>query len=293
MYDIALSASACLRSGTRACVAWMVSPAASDEALVLTPGGGRIGTLASGAFDGLLADVAARNLPTGRYVRHAVSEVESALCGLPAGTPVAFLVVPADQFPADLWPWLLGRQAVVITALVDDVDVTSVTVEPSSAAGDDAHAVSEPGSADAEVSAEPVVTSLVPVTRLVIAGAGPMAEALADQGRLLGWRVTAQSRPDLVAGLTATLSWLDAVVVMGHDVEASSRCLMAALDSEAGYVGALGSRAMQQSRADWLAYRDVTDLSRVRGPAGLDIHARTPAEVAVSIAAQIIAELGR
>ena len=64
--------------------------------------------------------------------------------------------------------------------------------------------------------------------------------------------------------------------------------LQVALDSDAGYIGALGSRSMQQARADWLAYRDVTDLSRVHGPAGLDIGASTPAEIAVSIAAQIV-----
>ena len=61
----------------------------------------------------------------------------------------------------------------------------------------------------------------------------------------------------------------------------------------AGYIGALGSMRMQQNRADWLAYRDVTDLSRVRGPAGLDIGARTPAEIAVSVLAQAISELSQ
>lgn len=65
MYDIALSVAACTRSGTRADVAWMVAPVVSDEALAFTPGGGRIGYLASGTFDGLLADVAARQLSRG------------------------------------------------------------------------------------------------------------------------------------------------------------------------------------------------------------------------------------
>jgi len=86
---------------------------------------------------------------------------------------------------------------------------------------------------------------------------------------------------------------MDAVVVLGHDVETSSRSLMAALDSDAGYIGSVGSASMQQSRADWLAYRDVTDLSRVHGPAGLDLGARSPAEVAVSIVAQILGERHR
>jgi len=50
----------------------------------------------------------------------------------------------------------------------------------------------------------------------------------------------------------------------------------------------VGSRKMQGDRADWLAYRGVTDLSRVHGPAGLDIGAATPGEIAVSIAAEAI-----
>jgi xanthine dehydrogenase accessory factor len=94
----------------------------------------------------------------------------------------------------------------------------------------------------------------------------------------------------MVAGLAASLSPLDAIVVMGHDVETSSRCLLAALEGDAGYIGALGSPAMQEARADWLAYRDVTDLSRVHGPAGLPLGGRTPAEVAVSIVAEILDE---
>jgi len=67
---------------------------------------------------------------------------------------------------------------------------------------------------------------------------------------------------------------------------------MAALDSEAGYIGALGARRMQENRADWLAYRGVTDLTRLHGPAGIDIGAETAAEIAVSILAEAIAESG-
>ena len=65
---------------------------------------------------------------------------------------------------------------------------------------------------------------------------------------------------------------------------------MAALESDVGYIGALGARRMQENRADWLAYRGVTDLTRIHGPAGLDIGADTPAEIAVSILAEAIAE---
>jgi len=78
---------------------------------------------------------------------------------------------------------------------------------------------------------------------------------------------------------------------MGHDVESSSRALASALESRAGYIGALGSMKMQESRADWLAFREITDLSRVHGPAGINIGAKTPGEIALSVLAEAVAVL--
>lgn len=277
MYDIALSVAACVRSGTRADVAWMLAPTVSDDALAFTPGGGRIGSLAGGAFDGVLADAAARQLPTGRMVEHTVNPVESAMSGLTEGSVVTFLVVPADQVPVGAWQRLLDHEPVRLIASVDDTEVRSIALGESSP--------TQPGiTRDGDI----ITSDFAPIPRLIVAGQGPIAQALAAQGALLGWKVAVESRPDLVQGLTASLSWLDAVVVLGHEVEPSSRCLMAALESDAGYIGAVGSRQMQQQRADWLAYRDVTDLSRVHGPAGLEIGAGTPAEIAVAIVAQIL-----
>ena len=277
MYDIALSVAACVRSGTRADVAWMLAPTVSDDALAFTPGGGRIGSLAGGAFDGVLADAAARQLPTGRLVEHTVNPVESAMSGLAEGSVVTFLVVPADQVPVGAWQRLLDHEPVRLVASLDDTEVHSIALDDASP--------TQPGvTRDGDV----VTSDFAPIPRLIVAGQGPIAHALAAQGALLGWKVAMESRPDLVQGLTASLSWLDAVVVLGHEVEPSSRCLMAALESDAGYIGAVGSRQMQQQRTDWLAYRDVTDLSRVHGPAGLEIGAGTPAEIAVAIVAQIL-----
>jgi xanthine dehydrogenase accessory factor len=280
MYDVALSVSACARSGTRADVAWMIAPVISNDAVAFTPGGGRVGQLAGGAFDGLLADVASRHLSRGRRIAHTVTAIEAALSGLAEGTAVEFLLVPADQLPSDIWPVLLAHRPVTIDASIDGDEVVDVRI-------DEARDASGPA-----VDAAPteVRTVFAPIPRLVVAGGGPFADALAAQGRLLGWKVAVESRPEMVAGMTATLSDLDAVVVMGHEVEPSSRCLMAALESEAGYIGALGSAAMQQARADWLAYQEFTDISRVHGPAGLPLGGRSPAEVAVAIVAEILDE---
>jgi xanthine dehydrogenase accessory factor len=267
----------------------MLAPVMSDDALAFTPGGGRIGQVMGGAFDGMLSDVAERRLSAGRRVRHSVNVIESAICGLEVGTQVEFLVVPAEQFPAEIWPRLLDREAVTFTASLDDDVVTSIRL----ASGVE-HEATTPGPQDHSavfVADSEVTVVLAPVTRLVIAGPGPIAEALAAQGNLLGWKTTIDGRPGMVAGLAASLSPIDGIVVMGHDIEMSSTCLMYALESDAGYIGALGSPSMQVSRADWLAMRDVTDLSRVHGPAGLQIGSQGPAEIAVSIAAQMIAAL--
>lgn len=290
MYDVALSVSACARSGTRADVAWMIAPLASNEAVAFTPGGGRVGQLAGGAFDGLLADVAARRLSTGRLIRHEVTAIEAPLAGMAVGTPVEFLIVPAEQLPSDIWPMLLVHRPVGILADVQDGEVTSLDVATSETSDGRLADLLRAGDPAAEADAGVVRTVFAPIPRLIIAGGGPFAEALAAQGRLLGWQVAAETRPEMVAGLAASLSELDAIVVMGHDVETSSRCLLAALEGDAGYIGALGSPAMQEARADWLAYRDVTDLSRVHGPAGLPLGGRSPAEVAVSIVAEILDE---
>lgn len=292
MYEIALSVAACVRSGTRADVAWMVAPSVSDEALAFTPGGGRIGGLAHGAFDGLLADAAARQLSTGRRIAHTVTDLESQVSGIPAGTPAEFLVVPAEQIAPEAWPLLLERAALAVTASLDGDEVTSVAVTAEENASGPEREAMTAGRPTAIVDERGITTVVTPVPRLVVAGQGPIADAVAAQGRMLGWKVAVDGRPAMVAGLTATLSPMDAVVVMGHDVESSSTCLMAALESDAGYIGALGSHSMQQSRADWLAMREITDVSRVHGPAGLDIGAGSPAEIAVSIAAQIIAGRG-
>jgi xanthine dehydrogenase accessory factor len=79
------------------------------------------------------------------------------------------------------------------------------------------------------------------------------------------------------------------VVVISHDAEIAGRALMAVLSGGAGYIGALGSRRTQQARAKWLAEHGVTELDRIHGPAGLDVGADTPAEIAVSIVAEALA----
>ena len=229
-----------------------------------------------------------------RLVDVEVSEVEALISGAPKGARATLAVVPADQLPGHLWAALLERRRVCLDAVLSGRQIVSVRAfhddDPSFMEGSDEQVVTMLGAAasTSEVTADRAVTALVPVTRLAISGGGPFADALEHAARLLGWQVQRAGNPETASGLMVGLSPLDAAVVMGHDVEQSSRNLMAALDSGAGYIGALGSRKMQDDRAQWLAYRDVTDLARVNGPAGLNIKASTPAEIAVSVLAEAI-----
>jgi xanthine dehydrogenase accessory factor len=84
-----------------------------------------------------------------------------------------------------------------------------------------------------------------------------------------------------------------AIVTLTHDPKIDDPALTAALRSDAFYIGALGSRKTHASRCQRLAEAGFTptDLARIHGPVGLNIGALSPAEIAVSILAQITATL--
>jgi xanthine dehydrogenase accessory factor len=83
----------------------------------------------------------------------------------------------------------------------------------------------------------------------------------------------------------------DAVLVFTHDSKFDEPALAAALETDAGYIGALGSRRTQERRAERLrdAGLDADQIGRIHAPCGLDIGARTPSETAVSILAEVVA----
>lgn len=84
-----------------------------------------------------------------------------------------------------------------------------------------------------------------------------------------------------------------AVVTLTHDAKLDEPALMAALATPAFYIGALGSRRTHAKRLARLRDQgvDEPDLARIRAPVGLDIGARTPAEIAVAIIAELVAHL--
>ena len=298
MYSIALSVAACLRARTRVDVAWVVDAQGlgaveRSDALAITPGGGRIGSLFSGAIDGQLSDLAGRQSATGRVVGIDVSSIDANAAGLPTGGHVRCVLTPASELPEDLWQHMMDREPICLVSHRNADVITATTLFTSDTITDAGAEIADlfsRGTSSVVAKGDTVVTVLWPITRLVIAGAGPMADALRDAAALLGWQTIVATDASTASGLIAGLSAMDNLVVMSHELETAGSALVAALASEVGYIGALGSRKMQQTRADWLAYRGITDLDRIHGPAGLDIGAKTPAEVAVAILAEALAE---
>jgi xanthine dehydrogenase accessory factor len=90
---------------------------------------------------------------------------------------------------------------------------------------------------------------------------------------------------------TAPVDPRTVICVLTHDPKFDVPVLVQALKTEAGYIGAMGSRRTHNNRTARLKEEGVTeeDLSRIASPIGLDIGARTPEETAVAIAAEIIA----
>lgn len=295
-----MTVAACLKADTRADVAWLVDaddiPVSNwSNTVVFTPGGGKTGSLLGGSLDGKLAEVTGR-LTTGRLVDLEFTQVDALITGLDSTGSARCIVAPADTLPTELWALAASRErfCLVLDLAGDDVTATSVYAPQTISEADaEVQDVFARGPAGSTVAHDRVISVFVAMPQMVIIGGGPIAEALRELSPLLGWQAHVAAERDTATGLIAPLSRRDMVVIAAHDLELAGSGLAAALESGCGYIGSVGSMKMQADRADWLAYRGVTELARIHGPAGLDIGAESPGEVAVAIAAEAIAEVRR
>jgi xanthine dehydrogenase accessory factor len=170
----------------------------------------------------------------------------------------------------------------------------------------------EPGpSRVVELDGETVFAEMLgPPPRVVVIGAIDTAEELCRAAKSLGWHtVVTDPRPALTTRERLPspdellVAWPDealeqltpdrdtAVVVLTHEERLDVPALTSALEAEAFYVGAIGSRRTQAKRRERLLEAGVAEeqLERLCGPAGLDLGAQTPAEMAVSILGEILA----
>ncbi|HZV50722.1 MAG TPA: XdhC/CoxI family protein [Candidatus Dormibacteraeota bacterium] len=157
---------------------------------------------------------------------------------------------------------------------------------------------------------EVFVRSFAPPARMYVFGATDFARAAARMGKFLGYRVTVcDARSTFVTRARfpeadeLVVRWPDeflaeapvdgrtVICILTHDPKFDVPLLQAALRTPAAYIGAMGSRRTDVDRTRRLRELGLSEseLARIRGPIGLDLGARTPEEVAVAIAGEIIA----
>jgi xanthine dehydrogenase accessory factor len=153
-----------------------------------------------------------------------------------------------------------------------------------------------------------------PPPRVLVYGAVDTAEALCRGVKLLGWRAIVAdarakfaTRERIPSADELIVEWPQdalaqvapdhqtAIVVLTHDDKFDEPALIGALETEAFYIGALGSRRNQERRRERLLEAGVEEsaLARIMGPCGLDIGADTQEETALSILAEILAVRGQ
>jgi xanthine dehydrogenase accessory factor len=245
--------------------------------------------------------------------------VEAAVASLGAGGHGSAVVtpLPADSPPAEFGPHEPGRGAPPTERLVvhDDGRLEGTLGDP----GLDARLIE--GATEAlrrglsrtlELGGRSLFVEVFPVRpRLVMVGAVEVARSLVRLARELGFETvvvdgrtsfaTAERFPDvdrLVIGWPDEvaddigLGPNDAVAVLSHDVKFDEPAIVEALRRGCRYVGAVGSRKTQSDRRQRLLDAGVTpeSLGRLRGPIGLDLGGRAPAETALAILAEVVAE---
>lgn len=276
----------------------------AGEALAIHASG-LIGGILSGTADDQLRDVA-RELRGATALRVDIADPAAVDAGLACGGTAVVLVQDAALIPDQLWTEIIERRPVAVAT--DLATGRSMAVFDGQAVGTlddrarDAVAVGlaveqmTKGRSGTRVDDGIVVEAVLPIPHLLVLGVAELAHALRRQGALLGWTVDVSD--ERIAGVTGAAvdeaeraGRQDAVVVLSHDLEASTAVLAAGLRSGC-YVGALGSRGTQAKRAEILTSAhglSAEAIAQVHGPVGLDIGARSPEETAIAIFAEIVA----
>jgi xanthine dehydrogenase accessory factor len=229
-------------------------------------------------------------------VTYGVTKEEAARFGLPCGGNLRLV-----QEPLASHAWIdevlerTARHELVARTL--DLDTGAVGVEPASRGETFAF------------DGRKLRALFGPRWRMLIIGAGQLSRVLAQMALALDFEViccdpreeyhltwdvpgtgfSKKMPDDLVVELQ--LDPHCAVVAVTHDPKLDDMALLEALKSPAFYVGALGSRGNTAKRKERLAQFDLSadEIGRLHGPIGLDIGAKTPAEIAVSILAEVVA----
>jgi xanthine dehydrogenase accessory factor len=287
------------------------APRPVGSKLAIAEGGELAGSVSGGCVESEVYEAAQDVLHGGeaRLLTYGISDDLALSVGLPCGGEIDVWVDEPDPALLERLAEIVrdDRRAVVLTDLEDASQRLVVDGEDSQT--DDL--IRSGHSRVVELEGRRVFADVFgPPPRLLVYGAIDTAEALAAAAKGIGWRTivadargrfaTSERIPSadevIVAWPEEALAQVEpdhatAIVVLTHDDKFDLPLLTAALATDAFYIGALGSRKNQDRRRERLLEAGVDEeaLERVRGPAGLDVGAQTPAETAISILAEILA----
>jgi len=284
---------------------WGSSPRPVGSIMALAEDGAVVGSVSGGCIeDDLIARYsrahgAEHDLPSGApaLVKYGITADEAHRFGLPCGGTLE-LLLEFDPDPQSLKALVAELEQGHLMQRTVSLKDGSVQLSPSQSP------------AELTVDDEELVNTFGPEYRMLLIGAGQLAEYLATMARFSGFAVTlcdprteyrtAWEQP----GVALSTEMPDdavrlfkpdrrsCVVALTHDPKLDDLALLEALDSEAFYVGAIGSRRNAEARRErMIEHFDQTDasLARLRGPIGIYIGSKTPPEIAVSVMAEILA----
>jgi xanthine dehydrogenase accessory factor len=277
---------------------WGSAPRPPGALLAMRDDGLVVGSVSGGCVEDDLIDRVRKGerVATPSLVTYGVTKEEAARFGLPCGGNLRLVQEPLTE---TAWvDEVLERSARhELVARVVDLRDGKVRVEPARRG--------EAFSFDGRT----MRALYGPRWRMLVIGAGQLSRALAQMALGLDFEViVCDPREEYhltwdVPGTTFSTAMPDdlavelqldphtAVVAVTHDPKLDDLVLLEALKSPAFYIGALGSRGNTAKRKERLALFDLSaaEIARLHGPIGLDIGSRTPAEIAVSILAEIVA----
>lgn len=284
---------------------WGSSPRPVGSIMAMRDDGKVVGSVSGGCIEDDLihtyvpalsvATCAGQTIP--QLLRYGVTADEAHRFGLPCGGSIELL---AEFLPDGTALAQLVRQLEegALVQRVVDLATGQVSLVP----------VAEPTKLHCDE--QTLVNTFGPAYRMMLIGGGQLTEYLATMAAFCGFEVTVcDPREEYggaggLAGVKETRAMPDdavaefvpnrrsCVVALTHDPKLDDLALLQALDSDAFYVGAIGSRRNNQARRDRMVdHFDQTEqsLKRLRGPIGMYIGSKTPAEIAVSIMAEVLA----
>lgn len=304
------------REGARAALAtvievWGSAPRPAGSQMAIAGDGRMMGSVAGGCVEGAVVAEALEALGEGRprLLSYQVPDESALAVGLACGGAIRILVEPVgpDGLPEAILARIVeARAARQPLAHVVHLSDWTRRLEGERGGLADRFRADRSGIEDGEF-----IHILNPPLRLAVVGAVHIAQALAPMAAACGYDVLvidprgAFAAPGRFPGQRISQDWPDAalkafgldarsaVVTLSHDAKLDDPAIGVALRSAAFYVGCLGSRRTHEARLARLRAAGIAEaqIARIRAPAGLAIGARTPAEIAVAILAELTGAL--